>query len=301
MARPKQRKRVQRDYSRKRYENPNRPEKSAWNFRWKKWMLPVGLIGVIVGWSWFLFFSNSFRINDIQVLGSDRIQEWEIRDALEELMSQKYAYIIPKRSLLLLPEKEMRAYLLSHFVLDDVEIMKDPPHGLHVTIHERVSTIFMLLPNGSQAMLDLDGIVVKTYRPEDALEISRAFGPTREVQKNPAEGLPILFIDKSAPLTIHDETISSAVVQAVILIPGLIEETFGSGLRSDEIHIKDFDSMTLRVITTEGWSIYLDAEHDVAEQIKDARTVIQGKLGDNRHTLEHVDVRFGEKIFIKTK
>lgn len=264
-------------------------------------MLPVAIIAALLGWVWFLAFSNAFQITDIHIQGNDRIQDWEIKDSLNELMHERYAYIIPKRSLILLSETEIREHLLNNFVLNSVEIVKDPPHGLSLTVEERVSTIFMIMPNGSQAMLDLNGTVVKTYRPEEALEISRAFGPTLEVQKNPAEGLPVLFSDRSIPLMIHDESINSSVVKAVIEIPGLIEETFGSGLRSDEIHIKDIDSETLRVITTEGWSIYLDVGHSVAEQITDAKTVIQGKLGDDRRALEHVDVRFGEKIFIKTK
>ena len=292
---------MKRDYSRTRYENPNRSGRPARAWQPKRWMLPAAVVAAVVGWAWFLAFSDAFRITDIRIDGNDRIQDWEIEDALDDLMSERYAYVIPKRSLILLPEKDIRETLLSRFVLDSVSVTKEPPHTLILEVKERVSTIFMLLPDGSQAMLDLSGDVVKTYRPEEALEISRGYGPTIVTHENPAEGLPVLFSDVTVPLGLRDAAVSPSIVKAVIAIPGLLEQTFGSRVRSDEIHIKDLDSTTLRVVTTEGWSIYLNAERPIPEQLSDAKTVIQGKLGDDRRSLDHVDVRFGEKIFIKTR
>lgn len=292
---------MKRDYSRKRHRNPNAIKKPPERFPWKRWVVPTALLAAIAGWAWLLVFSNAFRITDIRVEGNDRIQNWEIEDALDELMNQRYAYLVPKRSLVLLSERAIREHLLNRFVLDHVEVMKDPPHRLVLTIKERVSTIFMLMPDGSQAILDLDGSIIKTYRPKEALEIARGYGPTKETRANPAEGLPILFSDSSTVLSLRDRTVSSAVVKAVIRIPRLLEETFGGGLRSGEIHVRDFDSATIRVVTTEGWSIYLDANTTLDTQVANAKTVIQTKLGSDRSVLEYIDARFGEKIFIKTK
>lgn len=292
---------MKRDYSRKRYENPHRAGKPGKSLPWKRWALPAAVVAAIGGWIWFLAFSDAFRISDIRISGNDRIQDWEIMDVMDELMAERYAFVIPKRSLILLPEKEIRARLLDRFVLEDVVIMKDPPHTLELRVTERVSTIFMVMPDGSQALLDLQGDVVKPYRPEEALEIVRGYGPSLEEQVNPAEGLPILFNDRILPLALRDETVGPHVVEATIRIPGLIEQAFGPSVRSEEIHIDGIGTSTLRVLTTEGWSVYLDAERPLEAQIADGKTVIDAKLGDDRRALEYVDVRFGEKIFIKTR
>lgn len=295
-------KRTKRDYSRKRFRNPlgdrTRPRISL---PWKRTLLPLAVVVAAGGWIWFIAFSNAFRIADIRIEGNDRIQDWEIRDAMDDLMAERWWFVIPKRSLILLPEKEIREHLLNRFVLDEVAVLKDPPQTLQLTVTERVSSIFMIMPDGSQAMLDLAGAVVRTYRPDEALEIARGYGPTLQEQVNPAEGLPVLFDDRNADLDIRDETVGPDVVDAVITIPGTLEDVFGPSVRSDEIHIDGFGTTTLRVITTEGWSVYLNAEKNVSEQLSDAKTVIDGKLGNDRRTLEYVDVRFGEKIFIKTR
>ena len=61
------------------------------------------------------------------------------------------------------------------------------------------------------------------------------------------------------------------------------------------------DAQTIRLRTSEGWSIYLDAAQDLRGQLLNAEVVLRTKVGAQRPQLDYIDVRFGEKVFFKLR
>lgn len=295
--------RLRKDYSRKDYRNPLFKRRTDGKKRaaWRRWTYPViGLLAVI-GWIWFLAFSGTFRVTDVKIVGNDKIPEWELRDAVDELMQTRRWFVIPKRTMFFLTEQDIDTHLKEAFVLESVDVLKEPPHGITITVQERVSSIFLQLSDGSQAMLDLEGIVVRTYAPEEALDIVKRFGPERNAQPDPLEGLHVLHSDSDETVDLRDKAVDPSIVSAVIAVPKLVEEQFSGSMEAREVRVESLDTSTLRIVTSEGWAIYIDVDESLPTQISDAATVVRDKVRGDRVRLDYVDVRFGEKVFFKLR
>lgn len=296
---------VRRDYSRKSFSNPLfEPSKNGREGR-KRWrgriILIVGLIA-IGGWTWFVAFSPTFRVTDIQVRGTDRIPSWEVQDAVSELLKERRWLLLPKTSLLVLSEENITEALNERFVLESLSVTKRPPHTLLIDLRERVSAVLLQLPDGSQGLIDLEGAVTRLYKAEEAIDVIPKLGPSIDEQQGRTRAqYPVLYDDKNEKLELRDQAIRPETVQAVIELPKLFDARFGRAPYLAETRIDGMSSQTLRVVTSEGWAIYLDASRSLSEQLENAQTILKNKIGGDRANLDYIDVRFGDKIFFKLK
>ncbi len=281
---------LRRDYSYKRFHNPlfkNRPAHRRALFSLGR-LTAATVILALCGAVWLFAFSPFFQIDQINVSGSQHIAAWEYRAAVNDVLNQKRWFIFPKRSLLILSEDDLIKQLNDRFVLASAEVVKRPPRTLDLTIKERISSIRLKMPDGSQAILDLDGIVIRLYRPDEVLDPE-------------AQALNLLVIDKQEALALKTRIVDPAVIQAVIDAPKALDDAFGGTFKISELHLDNKSSRTLRIVTSEGWAIYTDAQQPMRGQLANARLVVQNKVGGDRSKLDYVDVRFNEKVFFKLK
>lgn len=293
---------VRRDYSRKRYANPLFTSGSTGPGRGRRWLVRLVVLAAIGGWLWFLGFSGTLRITDIEVSGNDQVPAWEIRDAVEEVLAERAWLILPKRSVLFASEDEIAAALMERFVLESAEVTKRPPRGLEVAVKERVSSILLQMPDGSQALLDLNGAVMRTFRPEEAVDVGRRAGPSLdEGDGRRKKEYHVLHDDQEEAFRLRDQAVGTDVVAATIVLPKLFESRFGNAPYLLELRVDGSKSATLRAVMSEGWTIYLDAAQPLEEQVTNAEIVLRTKVGADRPRLDYIDVRFGEKVFFKLK
>ncbi len=296
---------VRRDYSRKSFSNPLfEPARSgeAGRRRWRgRLIFSIGLLAV-GGWVWFVAFSPTFRVTDIQVNGTDRLPTWEIQDAVMETLKERRWLLFPNSSILIVSEETLKASLQERFVLESLVITKHPPHTLVIDLTERISAVLVQLPDGSQAMIDLQGTVTRLYKAEEALEVVPRLGPTLDEQRGRARAqYPVIFDDKNETLELREQAVRPEMVQSAIDLPKLFDARFNRAPYLAETHIDGAGSQTIRAVTSEGWAIYLDASSNVAEQLDNAQTILKTKVGGDRKNLDYIDVRFGDKIFFKLK
>ncbi len=295
---------VRRDYSRKSFSNPLF-ESARGGREGKRWrgrlLLLVGILAV-AGWIWFIAFSPTFRVTDIQVRGADRIPAWEIQDAVTEILHQRRWLVLPKASLIVVSEQDLITTLNERFVLEALTVTKKPPHTLVIDLKERVSAVLLQLPDGSQGLIDLQGNVTRLYKPEEALDVVPKQGPTLDEQQGRSRAqYPVLFDDKSETVELREKAVRPETVQAVIDLPKLLDARFNRAPYLADAHLDGKSSQTLRAVTSEGWAIYLDASGSLAEQLDNAATILKTKVGTDRKNLDYIDVRFGDKIFFKLK
>ena len=295
---------VRRDYSRKSFSNPlfEPARNGQGGRRWRSRVIySVGAVA-LGGWIWFTAFSPTFRITDIQIRGADRIPNWEIHDAVIEALKKRRWLLFPETSILIASEEDISETLNERFVLESLSITKKPPHTLVIDLKERVSAILLQLPDGSQGLIDLQGTITRIYKPEEALEVVPKQGPTLDEQQGHSRAhYPPLFDDKNDEITLRAQAVRPEVVQAVIDLPKLFDARFNRAPYLTETHIDGMSSQTLRVVTSEGWAIYLDASGKLQEQLDNAQTILKTKVGPDRKNLNYIDVRFGDKIFFKLK
>lgn len=292
--------RLRRDYSGKRFETKTTRREGGGRRRRVLWTALV--LSALAGWTWFLGFSGSFRVDEIDVRGNERVQDWEIRETARELMAERRWGLVPKSGILFLPEDELRERLQERFAFAEVGVLKDPPRRLEIAVKERISTIFLQMPDGSQAVLDLEGVVIRTLLPSEAIDIARYHGPKPPGQdeQDPIEGLSILFSDRNAALAVRERAVDPRVVAAVIEAENAVLERLG-GLSVSSIRVDGLNTKTLRVVTSEGWSVYLDAEQPLEDQLDRAAAVLRASVGADRARLDYIDARFGEKMFFKLR
>jgi hypothetical protein len=296
-------KRVRRDYSRKAFANPLfRPAREDGRSRWRGRLTALAVLGALGGWIWFVGFSPTFRIDEIEIRGNETIPKWEIRDAVTDALKGRRWLFMPKSSLLVVSEAELADALAERYVLETVTVSKRPPRTLVVELKERVSAVLLQMPDGRQGLVDLQGTVTRLYRPEEAIEAVRKLGPTLgEREGAPRPTYPVIIDERDERLELREEALKPNVVQAAIDLPGLFEERFGRSPYYEDVRIDGKAAVTLRVRASEGWSIYLDAGQDLREQLMNAEIVLRTKVGAERAQLDYIDVRFGEKVFFKLR
>ena len=297
------RKRVRRDYSRKAFSNPLfKPSREQGPGRWRKRLTSLAVVLALCGWIWFVGFSPVFRVETIEIRGNESIPTWEVRDAVTDALKKRRWLVLPQTSLLIASESGIEQALNDRFVLASLDVSKEPPRTLIIELQERVSAILLHMPDGRQGMVDLQGVVTRLYRPEEALDVARRLGPSLDEQGGkPKPQVPVLFDERAETLELRDEVLRPNVVQAAIDLPGLFEKRFGRAPYLEELRIDGKDSQTLRLVTSEGWAIYLDVSQDLEGQLANAEIVLKTKVGDQRRSLEYIDARFGEKVFFKLR
>jgi len=296
--------RVRRDYSRKSFSNPLFSSgRGRGGTRWRRVLTIAAAALALGGWTWFVAFSPAFRITDIRISGEQNLAEWDIRDTVNETLSRRRWFLLPQTSLLVVPESAVVSALNERYVLESLEVTKVPPHTLVIALKERVSAVLMQMPDGSQALIGLDGTVTRLFAPAEALDVVPKLGPskgeTAESAKPPAYA--VLYDDRPETLKLRDAAVRPETVKAAIDMPKAFAAVFGNAPTLNQIHLDGTQAQTLRVVTSEGWAIYLNATDDLKGQLEDAQTILKTKIGGDRHNLEYIDVRFGEKVFFKLR
>lgn len=292
---------VRRDYSRKSYANPLFSGRDRGSRRWRRILTFGTALAAFGGWIWFVAFSPNFRITEIKINGSQNLAEWEIRDTVNEALKHKRWLVLPQTSLLIVPEATVAAALNARYVLESLNVTKVPPHTLVIDLKERVSNVLMLLTDGSQALIGLDGMVTRLYETGGGLEVPK-IGPNMESpQKIKPAAYSLLYDDRVETLKLRDTAVSPEVVRAVIDMHSAFSSVFGNAPTLGQTHLDGSQVQTLRVVTSEGWAIYLNAADDLRAQLNHAQTILKTKIGGDRKNLEYIDVRFDDKIFFKLR
>ncbi len=296
-------KRVRRDYSRKSFSNPLFSPVREGGIRWRRWLTALAAAVAVIGWVWFAAFSPAFRVTDIRIHGTQNLSEWEVRDAVRETLARRRWLLLPQSSLLVLSEADVIAGLNERYVLESLEVTKKPPHTLEIDLKERVSSILLQMPDGSQVMTGLDGTVTRIYAPSEALDAVPKLGPDKGEAASRAKppAYAVLYDDRAETFALRASAIRPEVIAMATALPKAFESVLGPAMALTQIHLDGAASQSLRIVTSEGWAVYLNASGDLRNQLNDAQAVLKAKIGDNRKNLEYIDVRFGEKVFFKLR
>lgn len=283
--------RVRLDYSTRRYTNPlfqKRLKAARSPSLLKKIIGLVVIFAVIVVGVWFFVYSAIFRVSEVAISGTQRLSADEVRAAVQDAMKEARWKIVPGDNLLFLSESDLSAKLIDKFVLESAEVTKRPPKGLEISVKERVSSILFAMPDGSRALLDLGGAVIHAYAPNDVIPAD--ISTTHQ-----------LIDDKDETVEAKEHVMDPEAIQDVIDAPGMVHDVWNGAQTLAAIHVEGKRSHTLRLVTGEGWSIYIDIQQPLRPQLENAELVVRTKVGNDRPKLDYVDVRFNEKVFFKLK
>ena len=74
-----------------------------------------------------------------------------------------------------------------------------------------------------------------------------------------------------------------------------------TGLVPAEFILSTAIASEIRVRTRDGFLLLLKKNDSFAATLKVVKRVLEGKIGANRHSLDHIDARFNNKVFYKLR
>ena len=142
---------------RRSFRKPHRIKKKRSIFKsWLFWLLVFILIIVSIIF-YYLFFSKTFQIKEIVIIGQEKISKNQIKE------------IVPKENIFLIDISKIKTNILENFLpIANVNVRREFPDKLNITITERVA-VGIWCEQENCFLIDKDGIIFKSALPETNL------------------------------------------------------------------------------------------------------------------------------------
>lgn len=237
-----------------------------------------------------LFYLPIFRVDKIAVEGNETASRGMIEEAAIGIMKERYFFLIPKDNFFVLPEDEIRSTLLSSFErIKEVKFEREFPDTLVIKVKERKPfALFCLGADGSWAenasnqsddgsapfcrFVDSGGFIF-----EDAAlfsgDIYVKFFAQRQMKKIERFSEIMSFIKEATKADVH-----------------LVKVLLGN----EELKLYD----------RRGWYLLLNKGEDMDKAASNLLVFLQNKTKASAgflSELDYVDLRFGNKIYYKTR
>ncbi|MDA1038608.1 MAG: hypothetical protein O2877_02890, partial [bacterium] len=201
--------------------------------------------------------------------------------------------IIPNNHTFFVPEEQIVNALLDVFRLDHVEV-KVSNGSLNITISEKISR-FIWSTDNQLFVVDDTGAVLHEYVPEE-LEILNE-GPRQEEQETKTKKLVTVRDLEDHPVSVGDYVLGSSIVLNIL---SFLSEASHTPLKVRDLEIDSREARFLRIITEEGYAVFMDPTTSMTDQLNRVLTVTKGETVDPS-LYEYIDVRFGERVYIKDR
>lgn len=327
------------------YENPYfKRRKPGFILRLIKSPKRVILILILLGVGYFLFYSNFFRIDVVDIQGTQELTYDRVRYEINKAFVVRRFIIFRQSNIFIYDKKEAEKALWDTFVLNEIKIKKRLPNKIIVTLKEKIPNLTLISQN-KYYYLDLKGTVTHEI-------------PEEEVKAH----FPKVEDRNDRDIRLKDEIFSEKIVQAIFelqedfpgrtntnierfLIPEIscpkepepeeIEEPLNENTNQSKIvndrsnlnrPIKNFNTNSssnkntnsgstegecelapltqdIEVKTEEGWKAVFTTTESLSPQLERLKIYLLKKALDqeSRENIDYIDLRFGEKIYVKEK
>lgn len=239
------------------------------------WLFFLALI-VSGGLFYFLVFSPFFQIKEIRISGNEKIFSQDLKNFIEEKISQKILFFSTK-SIFLVNLNKINNLLLKEFPqIARVNLKRKLPTELRVEIEERKPEAILSHNNEDLFFIDREGIIFeKTSQANDFLKI-----------KN------LIFQDE---LKLGKVGVERDILNQILEINFRLKKDLNISLR--EVDIPSEERLSAK--TAEGWEIYFNLKGDIGWQLTKLNLVLKERVSpEKRKNLQYIDLRF-EKVYIK--
>ena len=226
---------------------------------------------------YFLFFSDIFKIKEIEARIGESSLKKDIENVLEKSLGENF--FLANSSLI---EKEV---LRKYSQIEKAEVKKKFPNGLVLEIKKREPVaIFCLEVTSDCFLIDKQGIIFG-----DLMFRGRT-------SKHSEEGLITIFSEEETK-NLGEKVISEEKMNQILEIYDNLEKKL-------KINIDRFiliGDKRLNVKTKSGWEIYFSFDSDIKFNLTKLKLVLEKEIPPlTREELEYVDLRFS-KLYYKYK
>jgi len=262
---------IKKDYQIKRFVNPYL-EKKTKKFNTKLYLQVILAVFLI----YVVFYSDLFKIKNINITGLDIISEGEIKPLIQQKLSGWRYLIMPADNMLFMDKDGITRDINAKFRLKQLTVKKSW-RALNINLQEDVSYV-IIFNNQKFYFADGDGIIQREIADNQ--------------KNNYTDRFPILNVSQPQ-INIGDHIISKKIIGYVL--------DLDKQLKTVGIYPKGYESEgtdQVNMVSKDGWKAYFDTGSDIMASIDNLQLILKEKVPD-KNKLNYIDLRFGNKVFMK--
>lgn len=246
------------------------------------------LISCVVLWIYFLFFSPLFIFKKVDIQIENDFKEKElIKEQVTNYFNSAYFFSLYKKNYFLFSENKLKQNLSEFFFIKNIEAKKIFPNGLSIKI-ERIKPRFILNLPYETLYLDNDGIVLEKYL--------NSASNTVKFQND----MPLISVNQDSELNIKDVVFSKDFLEFIDKFYSLFKNQ-QQNLNIESFEAKDIRQSqgSLKVRIKNNGYLYLNTNSSPEYQLENFLTIYKEKIQPQNKVFEYIDLRFGDKVYIK--
>lgn len=249
--------------------------------------------------AYLLFVSQVCTIEFVNVKAPEGIDPTAVRTVVFNQMHESRFRILSQKNIFLLSQKELEENLKNQFLVDSFTLKRKPPHTVGIELSGKP---FRMLWVSGQSVYDVSSAgalarVVDPLSPLALTALSWRDGSRVNDAKKIKERTDI-------PIVVSADA-ESAVVGASVISPEMLVfildawRLFDQGGIHPAYSTLENNNPTIRLVTTEGWSVLLSAISDPKTQLNNVREVLDRSFKTKRVGLDYIDTRFENRVYYK--
>ena len=256
------------------------------------------LLTVFGGWIALLIYLPYFRVNNIEITGTDLLSQSEIKTSVESNF-REIIKIIPGNNILFVNTDRLAQNLKDEYNLESASVTKILPNYLKIQIGEKKMAA-LVITETKIAVTDKDGKELRVLQRINSPSEAASSTVTSTKKEAPAGITEIQNIDtkfKNLPVIfysdLNSEKLSSRRIAAIT--EGRDEIEKGTG--PTEFKIKYAELMPegeVVIYTDKSWKILCTDDRPLRDQIDSAFKILK-----NSTPVDYIDVRMVDRVFWK--
>ncbi len=239
-------------------------EKPERNGNWFKLLLVFLTSGGII---YFMFFSGFFDIRNIEVEG------YSYPETIKEETDIYINGGLTRRNIFIFRSRKLKEAFYGDGSIKTIEVKKVYPSKIKIRIEEYKPAIIWISA-GEKYLINEGGEVIDKASDQILAEVTDASNIKVERGERIASPTLVKFIN-------------------------LIGEGFETATGSKVIKITIYDILTdVHILTSDGWTVYLDASKDPAAQLKNLARVLE-EVRKSGKKIQYIDLRLDTKAYYK--
>jgi cell division septal protein FtsQ len=275
---------IKKDYQTKNLKNPffrrdnKNKKKRTLNISW--YILGIFLIIIFILYG--LFASSLFVIKNIKITGLGRLPESAITQRLWDQTNKKSVWPLNQKNIFLFNKTEAEADLMVNFNFSKIQISKNLFNSLSINIEERPYA-FIWQEKGQGYYSDSHGFIIKDS----------------QVSADDLKKFPVIENQTAETLIENDYLkIDPEYLSFIFAIKNESEKNLETAVNR---YLIGQETNTIKVVFQNGLLAYFNVKDDVAKQVEKFLVVKREKIKDNIGSVNYIDLRYGDKVYIGNK
>lgn len=282
--------------------NPYFPKNTRRGIGFKKIAVITAIAAIFILLGYFLFFSSFFTINKIAVTGNKNILAPTITDTVQQTLNKKKYFILPRTNIFILDIQDVVKVLNGQFLLDNIKVEKKYPFELSIAIKEKISRFVLGIEYSEDVKTTTTStsVILRKYVKSYLVDRDGLITGNFIDSADAAADYPRVVDTNSRAINIGDYVLDKQKIEQILYLYDKINQKTELAVKELQID-SSIPEQTVVVADKRGFTVKFELNDKIDRQIQSLTLLWSSKLKNAINNLEYIDLRFGEKIYYKTK